>query len=278
MIRPYALVALLTLGLVACGHATPQASASFTTPAVAPPRAAASEPPPASAPSEPVRTQAPAETTAEERADSGLERLAAMPTDQTLPGGRWKAGTNYQPVVPAQPTSVGPDKVEVVEVFWYACPHCFDLEPYIQSWLAKKPANVEFVRIPVMWGPVHRAHARLFYTLQALQRSDLDKAAFETIHDQKNPLVGNDEQQTFSLQAKFAEAHGINADAFKKAYDSFTVSSNLARAEELTSRYHVDSVPRIIVNGKYVTDVAQAGGQPELIALITDLVASEKRH
>jgi thiol:disulfide interchange protein DsbA len=129
-----------------------------------------------------------------------------------------------------------------------------------------------------MWGPVHRAHARLYYTLQALQRSDLDKAVFESIHDQKNPMVGNDEQQTYSLQEKFAVAHGISADAFKKAYDSFTVSSNLARAEELTSRYHVDSVPRIIVNGKYVTDVGQAGGQPELIALITDLVASEKHH
>jgi thiol:disulfide interchange protein DsbA len=276
MIRSYALAALLTLGLIGCGHATPQASVSLATPSAAPP-APASEPP-ASAQSEPVRSQAPAETTAEERADSGLEHLAAMPTDQTLPGGKWKPGTNYQPVVPAQPTSVGPDKIEVIEVFWYACPHCFDLEPYIQSWIAKKPANVEFVRVPVMWGPVHRAHARLYYTLQALQRSDLDKAVFESIHDQKNPMVGNDEQQTYSLQEKFAVAHGISADAFKKAYDSFTVSSNLARAEELTSRYHVDSVPRIIVNGKYVTDVGQAGGQPELIALITDLVASEKHH
>jgi thiol:disulfide interchange protein DsbA len=174
--------------------------------------------------------------------------------------------------------SVGPDKVEVVEVFWYGCPHCFDLEPYIQSWLKKKPANVEFVRIPVMWGPVHRAHAHLYYTLQALQRSDLDNKVFETIHNDHNMLVANSDPETLNEQAPWAAAHGINADAFKTAYNSFTVSSNLARAEELTTRYHVEGVPLIIVNGKYATDVGKAGGPTELMAEISDLVASEKHH
>jgi thiol:disulfide interchange protein DsbA len=73
-------------------------------------------------------------------------------------------------------------------------------------------------------------------------------------------------------------AHGINADAFRTAYNSFTVSSNLSRAEELTTRYHVEGVPLIIVNGKYQTDVGKAGGPTELLALINDLVASEKHH
>jgi thiol:disulfide interchange protein DsbA len=278
MIRPLVLTALLALSVVACGHATTAASASLAAPGIPAPRAAVSAPAlPATQP-EAARAAAPAESTVEERGDTQLERLAAMPADQQLPGGRWKAGTNYLPIVPGQPTSVGPDKVEVIEVFWYACPHCFDLEPYMQSWLKKKPAYVEFVRIPVMWGPVHRAHAHLFYTLQALQRSDLDQKVFETIHDEHNMLVGNDEVQTMNMQQKFAVAQGINADAFKTAYNSFTVSSNLARAEELTTRYHVEGVPLIIVNGKYVTDVGKAGGHAELIQLITDLVASEKRH
>jgi thiol:disulfide interchange protein DsbA len=264
------------LSAVACGHAKPpQTSASLAAPAAAPSPAAAQSAPPAQA--ESVRAP-PAETTSEERADSALEHLAAMPSDQQLPGGRWKAGTSYVPIVPAQPTSVGSDKVEVMEVFWYGCPHCFDLEPYIQSWLKKKPANVEFVRVPVMWGPVHRAHAHLFYTLQALQHSDLDQAVFQTIHNDHNMLVANNEPETMNQQAKFAAAHGINADAFRTAYNSFTVSSNLARAEELTARYHVEGVPLIIVNGKYETDVGKAGGPTELIALISDLVASEKRH
>jgi protein dithiol oxidoreductase (disulfide-forming) len=280
MIRPLALTALLALGVVGCGRATPGSSASLTSPGSSPPPAAALAPSPAVPTTQPeaARAPLPAETPTEERGDSALERLAQMPADQQLPGGRWKAGTSYLPIVPAQPTSVGPGKVEVIEVFWYACPHCFDLEPYIQSWLKKKPAYVEFVRIPVMWGPVHRAHAHLFYTLQALQRSDLDEKVFETIHDEHNMLVGKDDSQTLDMQQKFAVAHGLSADAFKTAYNSFTVSSNLARAEELTARYHVEGVPLIIVNGKYVTDVGKAGGLTELIELISDLVASEKRH
>ena len=279
MLRPLALTAFLALSFVACGHATPEASTSLASPGITAPRAAIPAPAvPAAQPETAHAPVVPAETTTEERGDTQLERLAAMPTDQQLPGGRWKAGTNYLPIVPAQPTSVGPDKVEVIEVFWYACPHCFDLEPYMQSWVKKKPAYVAFVRIPVMWGPVHRAHAHLFYTLQALQRSDLDQKVFETIHDEHNMLVGNDDVQTMNMQLKFAVAQGINAEAFKTAYNSFTVSSNLARAEELTARYHVEGVPLIVVNGKYVTDVGKAGGHPELIQLITDLVASEKRH
>jgi protein dithiol oxidoreductase (disulfide-forming) len=278
MVRSAALAALVTLSAVACSHAPPpQAPASPAAPTTTPAPAVAESPPPA-AQSEPVRAPAPAESTTEERADTSLEHLAAMPADQQLPGGRWKAGTNYVPVVPAQPTNVGPDKVEVMEVFWYACPHCFDLEPFIQSWLKKKPANVEFVRVPVMWGPVHRAHAHLFYTLQALQRSDLDQKVFETIHNDHNMLFANNEPETLNQQLKFAAAHGINADAFRTAYNSFTVSSMLARAEELTARYHVEGVPLIIVNGKYETDVGKAGGPTELTALISDLVASEKRH
>jgi protein dithiol oxidoreductase (disulfide-forming) len=278
MVQFVALATLVTLSAVACGQATPpQAAASLAAPAAAP-RPPAAEPPPPAVQSEPVRAPAAAETTSEERADTALEHLAALPADQQLPGGRWKAGTHYVPIVPAQPTNVGADKVEVMEVFWYACPHCFDLEPYIQSWLKKKPANVEFVRVPVMWGPVHRAHAHLFYTLQALQRSDLDQKVFETIHDDHNTLFANNEPETLNQQLKFAVAHGINADAFRTAYNSFTVSSNLARAEELTARYHVEGVPLIIVNGKYETDVGKAGGPTELTALISDLVASEKRH
>ncbi len=97
------------------------------------------------------------EGTAAEQRDVALARIAAMPADQQLPAGKWKAGTNYTPLVPSQPTSVAPGKVEVVEVFWYGCPHCHDLEPFIQSWLKNKPEYAELVRVPVMWGPVHRA-------------------------------------------------------------------------------------------------------------------------
>ncbi len=276
MVRSVLLAVLVSLGAIACSRSAPHADASLTLSAPAAPAAAAAPP---AATSVPARAAAGSDTaTNEERSDNELEHLAALPADQQLPGGRWKAGTNYVPIVPAQPTSVGSDKVEVLEVFWYACPHCFDLEPYLQSWLKKKPANVEFVRVPVMWAPIHRAHAHLYYALQALGRSDLDQKVFETIHNEHNMLFTNNEPETLNQQLQWAVAHGINADAFRTAYNSFSVSSNLARAEELNARYHVEGVPLIIVNGKYETDVAKAGGPDQLIQLINDLVASEKHH
>src|SRR5437879_2240830 len=82
------------------------------------------------------------------------------------------------------PPRVAPGKVEVIEVIWLACPHCYALEPFIRNWLKTKPAYVEFMRVPVMWGPVHRAHARLYYTFEALGRDDLVSKAMDTISTQ----------------------------------------------------------------------------------------------
>jgi thiol:disulfide interchange protein DsbA len=180
--------------------------------------------------------------------------------------------------VPAQPTSVAAGKVEVMEVFWLACPHCYALEPFIRSWLKSKPAYVEFVRVPVIWQEIHKAHARLYYTLLALGRQDLVAKAFDTIAAQRVPLAGSDEQETLKLQQKFATDNGVSADDFAKAYNSFTVNSNMMRAEEITQRYRVQGVPFVVVNGKYTTDLAQAGGEAKLIELINDLTAAEHSH
>ncbi len=216
------------------------------------------------------------------RSDASLERIAGSAPGAGLPAGKWQAGVNYDPVVPAQPTSVAPGKVEVMEVFWLACPHCYALEPHIRSWLKTKPASVQFVRVPVIWQEVHRAHARLYYTLEALGRDDLVAKAFDTIHqdleNRQPPLVGESEEQTYRLQQQFATQNGVSADDFAKAYNSFSVSSNLQRAEEITQRYHVQGVPFFVVNGKYSTDIAKAGSETKLIELISDLAASEHPH
>jgi protein dithiol oxidoreductase (disulfide-forming) len=169
-----------------------------------------------------------------------------------------------------------------MEVFWLACPHCYALEPRIRSWLKTKPGYVEFVRVPVIWQEVHRAHARLYYTLEALGRDDLAGKAFDTIHQElenrQPPLVGNSDADTYRMQLQFAVQNGISPDDFSKAYNSFSVSSNLQRAEEITQRYHVQGVPFFVVNGKYGTDVAKAGSEPKLIELLSDLAASEHAH
>jgi len=191
-IRPLAIAALLALSACARHEPPPAPAPAQTAPAETPAAAApaAATPPAAEARSPQTETeQATAsqesgdgDTERQARSDASLEKIAGATTAAALPAGKWQAGVNYDPVVPAQPTSVSPGKVEVVEVFWLACPHCYALEPRIHSWLKSKPAYVEFVRVPVIWQPMHRAHARLFYTLEALNRDDLVGTAFDTIH------------------------------------------------------------------------------------------------
>jgi thiol:disulfide interchange protein DsbA len=288
MTRSFVLIALLSTCVCACARGTPTTSGS---PASNTPNASKTQStPPASGtaqvtptPQSEAELAAAAQETGSDdaevtRGDTSLERIAALPAEQQLPGGKWKAGVNYDPLVPSQPTSVGPGKVEVVEVFWLGCPHCYALEPFVVNWAKSKPDYVEFVRVPVMWGPVHRAHAHLYYTLLALNRSDLFEKAFDTIQQQHQLLVANSDDETLKLQTAFAAANGITADAFMKAYNSFTVNSNLSRAEQLTQRYHVEGVPLIVVNGKYTTDVSKAGSPQNLFQIIDDLAAAEHRH
>jgi thiol:disulfide interchange protein DsbA len=286
MIRLLATAALLAVS--ACARQQPVAPVAPAAPApqTAPQSNAVPAPAP-SAQSETEQATASQETGGgdnehQERSDASLEKIAGLPPGAQLPTGKWQPGVNYKPLVPAQPTSVAPGKVEVMEVFWLACPHCYALEPYLKSWLKSKPAYVEFVRVPVMWQPGHRAHAHFYYTLEALGRPDLVAKAFETIHqdieNHQPPLLGDSDDETFHLQQQFAVQNGVSADDFAKAYNSFTVNSNLQRAEEITQRYRVEGVPLVVVNGKYTTDVAEAGGEGRLIELINDLVASEHGH
>jgi thiol:disulfide interchange protein DsbA len=220
-------------------------------------------------------------------APSGFSPIAAAVAATTpsvsapIPS-RWVDGKNYSTLVPAQPTSSSPDKIEVVEVFWYGCPHCFQLDPSLETWRAKNKAPyVEFARVPVMWGPVHKAHARLYYTIQALGKYEqLHSAIFREIHVMNNFLASktNDEKESEQLQKKFLTEHGVSAADFDKTYRSFSVESKLARADELTRRYKVTGVPFFVVNGKYTADVGTAGGEAQLITLMDDLAAAEHKH
>lgn len=212
---------------------------------------------------------------------AALERVAALPAAGQMPQTRWTAGVNYVPVVPAQPTDAAPGKVEVVEAFWFACPHCYALDSYLESWRkGAKPAYVEFVRVPVVWDEMRRATARLFYTLQALGKEEaLHAAVFSEIHEKGNPLyVPGDDAATLRLQIAFAVSHGISAQDYTQAYNSMAVGVDMQRSDDFARRYQIQAVPRIVINGKYVTDVAMAGSEANLISVINDLAASEKHH
>jgi protein dithiol oxidoreductase (disulfide-forming) len=292
--RPLACLALsIAVSLGACAREQPPASTE-TEPASAQAGANSATSAPAAAPatSSGAASSSVAQSSSaaaeEVPGTASLEQLAAMPAAQQLPDQRWKAGVNYDAVVPAQPTTAPPGKVEVLEFFWLGCPHCYALEPYIQRWLKQKPSYIQFVRVPVMWNPVHQLHAQLFYTLEALQRDDLVEKAFDAIHSptNPNPLIGTNEQDTFDKQLAWAQASGIDANAFRTAYNSFGVHASLEHAQEITERYHVQGVPLVVVAGKYSTDVGMAGGNAlgdaggdaKLIQLIDDLAASEHQR
>jgi protein dithiol oxidoreductase (disulfide-forming) len=212
--------------------------------------------------------------------EAALERVAALPAEGQLPTGKWVAGTNYKVLSPAQPTDAPPGKVEVIEVFWYGCPHCNVLDPYIESWRKNKAAYIEFSRVPVMWGEVHRAHARLFYTLQALGKLDqLHAKVFDQIHKEQDALyVAGDDKATLQGQLHFAKANGISESDFLSAYNSFGVQSNLQKADDLARRDRIEAVPTMVINGRYESDVGMAGNQDNLVQLTNDLAASEKHH
>jgi len=184
--------------------------------------------------------------------------------------GRFQLGTNYTRLSPTQPTSSSPDQVEVAEVFWYGCPHCYALDPFISSWLKRKPEYVSFVRVPGVGQALWKLHARAFYTAEALGKgAEMHDALFREIHQNGNLLDTEDKLRDFF--GKF----NVSAADFKSMFDSFSVHTKLQRAEELNRRYRVTGVPAVVVNGKYFTDVGMAGGHEQLIELIDELAAAE---
>ena len=194
----------------------------------------------------------------------------------------WQEGVNYTRIVPAQPTSVAAGQVEVLEFFWYACPHCNAIDPLVESWKKTKPAYISFSRVHVMWNEGHRSLARLYYTLDSLGKLDqLHGDVFREIHVNGNPLVASDPNnaaESERIQTAFVTKHGISESDFKKAYHSFAVDTALQKADELEQRYRIEGVPTFVVNGKYIADVQSAGGPERLLTLVGDLAAQEHKH
>jgi protein dithiol oxidoreductase (disulfide-forming) len=188
----------------------------------------------------------------------------------------WRVGVNYRLVENPQPPTVASGKVEVTEVFWYGCGHCFALDPVLEGWIPTKPDFIEFVRVPVIWQQVHRQHAKLYYTLQALHRLDLHPKVFDAIHTEGLLLTDRDESKARALQFAFLNRHGITQQQFDAVYDSMSVAMNIQRAENYTRSLGIDNVPSLFVNGKYATSVGEAGGDALLLTLLTNLAESEK--
>lgn len=189
---------------------------------------------------------------------------------------QFKEGKNYTRMIPTQPTVGGADKIEVAEVFMYSCPHCYDLEAYINRWAEDKDSSIRFVRIPASFNQLALLHAQLYYTEIFLGKSGklrdpiaFRNMVFEEYHRRSNRLTSQ-----MAIQRLFARA-GVNADDFNRIWNSFEVNQALRVAADLARRYNVTSVPMVIVNGKYRTDMGMAGSYPKLIELIDELTVRE---
>lgn len=180
-------------------------------------------------------------------------------------------GVNYKLLTPAQPTSVAPGKIEVVEVFWYACGHCYLLEPKLEAWNRNgRPAAAELVRVPATWNNMLKTHARLFYTMELLGKQNLNAEIWREIN-----LKGNRLDTPASIETFFT-TRGVNKADFQRAFSGFAIDSKIMKAEDLNRRYKITGTPTVVVAGKYVTDVGMAGSEDKLFEVINALVAKEK--
>ena len=170
----------------------------------------------------------------------------------------------YEVLSPPQPHE--PGKIEVTEFFWYGCPHCYAMEPYVNQWLKTLPKDVVFKRVPTYndaWAPM----VTLFYTLEAMGVLDqYHQKVFDAIH--KNNVNMNNTKK----RDEWLKANGIDPKKYAEVEKSFTVATKVQRAKQLTQSYKVDSVPRFFVNGKYYTSADLAGGADKLFLVIDQLI------
>ena len=188
----------------------------------------------------------------------------------TLHAGDFVEGKQYVALSNPQPTSTE-DMVEVVELFWYGCPHCYELEPFISDWRASKPEDVEFVRMPAILGKGWELLAKAYYTAELLNVMDkVHPALFHAMHKDRQKFKSEaDVQALFSNQ-------GVSSDDFKNTFNSFAVAVKINHAREMTRRYAITGVPTIIVNGKYSTSGSLAGGNQKIIEVLNYLVDRER--
>ena len=162
----------------------------------------------------------------------------------------------------------------------YGCGHCYDFEPYINSWAENKPENVRFVRIPATWNPLVKLHAQLYYTEEVLVNNDkienpeeFRAAVFSEFHDRRNHMTSEG-----AIRDVF-ERHGVSADDFNKTWNSFEVASKLNKAVDLAIRYGITGVPAVVVNGKYRTGASeQVRGYPAVLEVVDEQVARRILH
>jgi protein dithiol oxidoreductase (disulfide-forming) len=185
-------------------------------------------------------------------------------------GDSYDEGIDYQVLQSPVPTDVAPGKVEVVELFWYGCPHCYHFEPILNKWKQNKPEAAAFEQMPATLNPSWVIHARAFYAAQSLDVLDkFSEPLFHALHEQRRRI------NTEDALVRFAESQGIDGEAFRKAMNSFYTQTKIRQSREKQMRYQASGVPMIVVNGKYKVSGKLAGSYDRMLKIVDYLVAQE---
>jgi thiol:disulfide interchange protein DsbA len=181
-------------------------------------------------------------------------------------------GKDYRTLDKKAPVEAPAGKIEVVEFFWYSCPHCNAFEPKLAAWLKNLPADVAFRRVPVAFRDDFVPQQRLFYTLEAMGKVDeLHAKVFHAIHVERQPTNRED-----AILA-FAQKNGLDRAKFQELYNSFSVSTKARRAKQLQDQYQVDGVPAMGVAGRFYTDATMTGSMDRALQAVDYLVAEVRR-
>lgn len=179
---------------------------------------------------------------------------------------RFVEGVDFKVLSSPQPTDTKA-KIEVTEFFWYACPHCYDLEPEIQAWIKRQKNDVVLKRVPIAFREDFLSHSRIFYALEELDKeAEFASKVMKAIHIDRKQLLKEDE--IFS----WATSVGLDLAAFTKAYNSFTVQTKAKTANAQGSAYRVNGVPTLFVQGRYETSPSIAGTRSRSIETLDFLV------
>jgi protein dithiol oxidoreductase (disulfide-forming) len=182
-----------------------------------------------------------------------------------------KANSDYALIEP-QPVTTG-DRIEVVEFFWYGCPHCNNLQPSLEAWLKRKPADVELRRIPTIFRESWVPHARLYYTLDALgEVGRLHQAVYRAIHLERESLM------TAAGTAEWAARNGIDATRWLAAYNSPEVERKVQESRTQTRAYSIQGTPSLVVDGRYMTSSGMAESMPAVITTLDGLIAMARER
>lgn len=183
-------------------------------------------------------------------------------------------GQHYVRLQTAAPVQLpSPDKkVDVVEFFWYGCPHCNSFEPLLEGWVRRLPADVAFRRVHVGFGPVHQVHQKLFYALEETGLLEtMHRRVFAAIHQQGKKLVTEPEITTFLRDS------GVDAAKVLESYKSFGVNTRASRAKQLTDAYKIDGVPALGIQGRFYTSASLTGTHERMVQVADHLIGRARR-